>query len=257
MNNFNTQDRNGTHNGQVAPAEETPVAEAPTLSDEEIAQFTQAHQILQRNLDENDDLMPEIESIIREHLRKEIATTTLPAIYQALQLLIDEGAAEHLLVLLACPDDKRIIELTRSLSTAETWHWLRHLLAVYGAALQEGYTISGQNLNGWRQLNRRAYYDGVTDSWGVMLEIVKYNGDRLSLEETPYTALNLAWGIIDTVKSVPPDVAPYLLERPTIENFMKQCFMLSELYAPGLLDELSMATDEEAAEGENSSGPVE
>ena len=220
----------------LQPEEETPGG-PPPLTAEQISQIVQGNVALQKALDQDPVAMTEIEAIIQEHTRKDITPATLQEIVEGLSFYLDTEGLDHLLAVFVRSDDARYVEQSEAHSAPQTWSWLRRLLALYGSDLREAHALSGENENGWREVNRRAYYDAVTGTWGVALEIIKFSGERVLLDGHPTSALTLAVGIVDTLNSVPPEVAPDIIDRATVENFVVQSTQLGNLYAPGMIDE--------------------
>lgn len=222
--------------------------EVPPLSADEIKAVVQGSHALQDALKADPALATQIEVVIREHTRQEITPATLRTIYQGLELYLEGEALDYLFGILVSSDDPRYVEQAKIHVTAQTWGWLRRLIALYGSVMQEANAVSNANPDSWRVVNRRAFFDAVTGNWGVSLEIVKYNGERITLDEVPGSALFLAGAIVDTLNSVPPEVAPDIMTQDDVEHFVEQCVHLSNLYAPGMLEEWAEDTDE-APEG--------
>lgn len=216
------------------------------LSAEEIKIVVQGTQALQQALSQDPSLTTQVEIVIREHTHAKLTATTMQALGDGLRLFLSEEALNYLLGILVNSDDARYLEQAEIQATPETWIWLRRLIALYSSKVQEANAIFGANPNAWRVINRRAFFDTVTLSWGVSLEIEKYNGDQLILDEVPGSALLLAQAIVDTLNNIPPEVAPDILTREEVEHFVGKCVELSELFAPGMLSEF--AEDEEALE---------
>lgn len=190
-------------------------------------------------LSQEEGLAVEVETVIREHLRSVITTDTFLKIYSGLELYLDEDTAVFLLENLRRSDESLYIAHVKNQSTEPLWNWLRRLIALYGADFKKAYSIGTENPNAWDTLNRRTYYDSLNQSWNIFLEIVKYNGEKLNIEETPRGALTLAYGIIDMLMNIPIEVAPDLIERDYLAQVYHQFGQLMELYAPGLLAELA------------------
>ncbi|MFN2225218.1 MAG: hypothetical protein ACK2UY_02905 [Anaerolineae bacterium] len=225
------------------PEEEVP------LSAEEIKLVVKGTQALQQALGEDPSLMTQLEIVVREHTHNPLTGTTMRVLYEGLRLFLGEEALDYLLGILINSDDARYVEQAEIQATPQTWTWLRRLIALYGSKIQEANAIFNANPNAWRVVNRRAFFDAVTHTWGVSLEIEKYNGDRLILEEIPGSALLLAEAIVDTLNNIPSEVAPELLTREEVERFMEKCVGLSELFAPGMLSD--WAEDDEDWEEED------
>ncbi len=231
----------------VPMAVEEPAEEAPLTADE-IKLVVQGTQALQEAFSQDPSLMTQVEVVIREHTHGAIVPATMRIVYQGLKLFLEEEALDYLLGILIHSDDARYVEQAQIQATAELWTWLRRLIALYGSKFQEADAIFNANPNAWRVVNRRAFYDAVTSTWGVSLEIEKYSGERLVLDEVPGSALLLAQAIVDTLINVPPEVAPDLLLPEEVQRFMEVCVALSELFAPGMLAELAEDEDGEDLE---------
>ncbi len=238
-----------TNGQEVQPEQESPAA-LPALTPAQIDEIIQGNLALQEALDRDPAVMAELETVIREHTRRGITPTTLQAIYQGLGLYLGTEGVEHLLSVLTRGDDSGYLEQVSAHATPQTWNWLRRLLALYSSDLQEAYAISGVTENAWRLINRRAYFDTVTGRWGVTLEFITYGGERLLLDETPGSALVLALAIVDTLNTLPTEVAPEIIDRDTIEEFTKQSVLLCDLYAPGMIEEWAAAEEAGEPKGE-------
>ena len=121
-------------------------------------------------------------------------------------------------------------------------------MAVYGQEFRAAYTAYAENPDAWEMMNRHTYYDALIDRWSVSLEIIKYNGDRLALEESPASALGLVNGIADALNSVPSDIAPLLIEKEFVIETASLFLQLIDLYAPGLLEEMAKSEEEQESE---------
>lgn len=188
---------------------------------------------------------------MRELFRKPVTPSTFGEIAVGLRNHIEFDDMAFLVAFLLS-DDESVQKLYQENTSPETWNWLRLMLALYGEATKEAQTISGKNEDAWRVANRRVYFDTVTNQWGVTLEIIKYNGEKITLEETPRDALFLAEGIVNALNTVPPDAMAEesLIPREDVRYFLADVITLSENYAPGLLVELAqeVAKEEQQAE---------
>lgn len=229
----------------------TPVTSSevqPPLASEQVEQIRQGFAALQSALDQDPGLPEELEALFRDHLRKGPTTNTIYALYAAVALYVADGGVDGLFAVLTRSDDSRYADAARSQATAQAWACLRRLLALYGSEMREAYALSGENLGAWRELNRRVNYDAVSGKWSVSLEIVKYSGERLTLEETPNSALSLVIGIMDTLGSAPAQMAPDLVPVDSVEKLLRQCVALVDLYAPGKRQGWCQAIDQESKE---------
>jgi len=158
-------------------------AEAPPLSAEAIKSVVQGTQVLQQALGQDPSLPTQIEIVIREHTHDRLTATTMRVLYEGLQLYLEEEALDYLLGIFINSDDERFVEQAEVQAAPQTWTWLRRLIALYGSKIREANAIFNANPNAWRVVNRRAFFDAVTHTWGVSLEMEKYDGDRLTLDD--------------------------------------------------------------------------
>jgi hypothetical protein len=228
---------------QEQPQEPETPAGPPPLTAEEINGIVQDNQTLQQALDQDPSIQQEIEVIIREHLQGEATPATINTLLQTLNLYLDDACARYLLTMLTKRDDAPYLEQVKKAQTsAGTWNWIRRLLALYGNGLQEANAIGGMDEGSWRTINRRVYYDVVIGQWGVSLDLIKYNGERITLSETIPSVLSLVNGLLDTLNRLPPDVAANFIAQDIIQQFSDNASRLLELYTP--------APSEESAETE-------
>ncbi len=206
----------------------------------------QAHifDVLQINLAETAGLATDIEMVIREHLRTAVSTDTFYKILSGLELYLDENTVFYLLEALRRSNEPMEMDAIKAHCTEQFWLWLRRLIALYAVDYRKAYALAIENPNAWDKLNRYTYYDPLNKAWKLSLEIVKYNGDKLALEETPAGAIALAYGIVDMMMNVSPEDAPQLINRDYLANLFSQFRQLLGLYAPGLLEELAVAEAE-------------
>ncbi len=230
---------------QEVQTEASTANELPALTDDQVRAIAEGIDGLQAKLAEDTALQLEIENVIREHLRTAVNAQTVEKIYAGLELYLDADSASFLLDIL---NDSPFLEQVKSHSSAQLWSWLRRMLALYAYDFRKAYQIFSESPNAWDILNRHTYYDALIDMWIISLEIVKYNGERLALEESPASALGLVNGIVDTLTSMPPDIAPKLIDKGYLAETATRFLSLIELYAPGLLTEMAEAEDMEAVQ---------
>ena len=235
---------------QESAAQPEVLEDESQFSEEEL-QDIQEIKSLERVLKSDPTLKSDIETIMRELFRKPVTPSTFGEIAVGLRNHIEFDDMAFLVAFLLS-DDESVQKLYQENTSPETWNWLRLMLALYGEATKEAQTISGKNEDAWRVANRRVYFDTVTNQWGVTLEIIKYNGEKITLEETPRDALFLAEGIVNALNTVPPDAMAEesLIPREDVRYFLADVITLSENYAPGLLVELAqeVAKEEQQAE---------
>lgn len=211
----------------------------PTLPAGEAEEIAHGANALYAQLSTEEGLAVEVETVIREHLRTAVTTDTFFKIYSGLELYLGEDTAVFLLENLRRSDEATYIAHLKNQCAEALWHWLRRLLALYGADFRKAYSIGTEKPDAWDTLNRHTYYDSLNESWIIFLEIVKYNGDRLKMEETPRGALTLAYGIIDMLMNIPQDHAQGLIEKEYLAQVYQQFVQFVEHYAPGLLAEMA------------------
>lgn len=180
------------------------------------------------------EAMQIVERVIGEHLRRGVNVDTGSILFDSLAFYAGEELANFLLTLLArAGDDRELLAHVEAHLSAEARAWLRTLLALYGSALREAYTIGGENPHSWRTINRQVYYDLMSDRWRITLEVVKYNGERTTYVEDPNTLLILVDAILDTLNRVPAEIAPEVVRPNRLEGFINTCIKFFQLYAPG------------------------
>ena len=199
-------------------------------------------------LNQDPNLMPEIEMVIRDYLAKGVTPTTLDVILQGLGFYMGPDESASLLMILIQFDDEQQITRVKSRAAPSIWNWLRRVLALYGKNLQEAHLAWGENPASWRQLDRRAYYDAMSRQWSLQFEITRYNGEHIVITETPRSALRLARSILDTLNSIPAEVAPDLIPADSLRHFADIAGPFFELYA-AKLPELRLATHQDEGGG--------
>ena len=220
-----------------------PEGYVPMPLPEEQAQIFDALQI---NLADTPGLATDVEMVIRDHLRTAVSPDTFYKIISGLELYLDENTVFYLLEALRRSNETVETEAIKAHCSEQFWLWLRRLIALYAVDFRKAYALSVENPNAWDKLNRSTYYDPLNKAWKLAIEIVKYNGDKLALEETPAGAIALVYGLVDMLMNVSPEDAPEQINRDYLANLFNQFRQLLGLYAPGLLEELAAA---EAANG--------
>jgi hypothetical protein len=174
---------------------------------------------------------------IRQHLQAGVALETWGYILQGLTTYAGEEIATFLLMALLRSDDVDFMLLVEESATAEVWSYLRGLMALYSDYLQEAYAIFGENPQGWRTINRRVYYDHLTDSWRASFEIIKFNGEQFNLDETPTSAIVLCQAILDALNAVPAELAPQVVDPNAVKNLISLFYSFVERFAIDFLEE--------------------
>jgi hypothetical protein len=174
---------------------------------------------------------------IRQHLQAGVTLETWGHILRGLTTYAGEDVATFLLTVLLRSDDADFMLLVEESAVAEVWSYLRGLMALYSDYLQEAYAIFGENPQGWRTINRRVYYDNLTDSWRASFEIIKFNGEQFSLDETPTSAIVLCQAILDALSAVPADLAPQAVDPNAVDNLISLFYSFVERFATEYLEE--------------------
>ena len=221
----------------MSPNEETQASNETQQNQQDQLETLSAEQIqiidgLHTKFSEDEGLPSAIETVIREHLRTGITAETLDKILSGLELYIDTDSVIFLLENLRRSNEPAYIESVKAQISQPFWDWQRYLIALYAADFRKAYTVATENPNAWDILNRHTYYDYLTNTWMVALELVKYNGERFNLEETPRGAFTLIYGIIDMLTRIPPEEAPQLIDKEYLNQIYEQFQQLMLLYAP-------------------------
>lgn len=201
---------------------------------------------LQLDLSKSTTLATDIEMVIREHLRTAVNTDTFYKIINGLELFLDADKVFFLLDTLRTGTDPAVFEPIKARCTEPFWGWLRRLIALYALDFRKAYSIATENPHAWDKLNRNVYYDTMNDAWKITIEIVKFNEERLTLEETPAGGFALVYGIVNMLMNVSPEAAPEQVNREYLSNLLQQFHQLIDLYAPELRAEMAQATTDTA-----------
>ncbi len=219
-------------NGQ-SPSTPPPPADAATPSD--VTQIRQGEQLLQTFLQADSFHRASIDRTLRQHLSAGVGVETWERVLSALNLYLGEELATFILVSLMRSNDADFVQLLRQTVGPDTWSYLSGLIALYADDLREAYAIFGENPQGWRTINRRVFYDYLTDSWHTTFEIIRFNGERVTLDETPQSAIVLCQAILDALNAVPPELAPKVADPEAVENLLNLFYAFIERYAPQVL----------------------
>lgn len=223
---------------QQVESPETTIEEVPPLPDFQV----EAIQALQSKLNDNAAFYSEIELIIREHVNPIVSTDAYERIMSGLELYLEEDTAFYLLHFIRYSNDSSYLEQVMAQCTEPFWHILRRLISLFANDLRKAYKLFSENPNAWDILNRHAYFDHLTNNWIMSLEIIKYNGERLSLEETPGGALALLRGIMHMLMSIPAENAHELIDQDYLADTFQQFDSFKNHYTPNFLAD----TDNEA-----------
>ena len=177
-----------------------------------------------------------IDRTIRQHIQNGVKLESWGRILSGLTVYAGEDLATFVLTVLLRSEDTEFLALIEAYAPPEVWSYLRGLMALYSDELREVYAIFGENPQGWRTINRRVYFDHLTDTWRANFELIKFNGDRFHLDETPTSAIVLCQAILDALNSVPVEAAPQIADRDAVENLIGLLYAFVEHFAPDYLE---------------------
>jgi len=184
-----------------------------------------------------------IDRTIRQHLQRGVGMETWGNVLSGLTMYAGEDITRFVLITLLSaddllgPEDTGYLALVEKHVGPEVWSYLRGLLAMYSPGVRQAYAIAGENPQGSQTINRRVFYDEIVGLWQATFEIIKYNGERLYLEETPTTAIGLCNAILDTLNSVPVEEAQQTVDPSAIEMLVNLFYTFIERFAPDFLEE--------------------
>jgi hypothetical protein len=215
-----------------------PPSPPPVTPDEDEAAQIQANAgLLLQFLQQNPAHGAYMDRTIRQHLQAGVTLETWGHILHGLITYAGEDIATFVLTVLLRADDADFMLLVEESAPAEVWLYLRGLTALYSAYLQEAYAVFGENPQGWRTINRRVYYDHLTDSWRASFEIIKFNGERFNLDETPTSAIVLCQAILDALNVVPAEAAQQAVDPNAVGNLISLFYSFAERFATDYLEE--------------------
>ena len=222
-----------------------PNSPPPAETEDEEAQIQRDASLFLQFLQSDPGGRAYIDRTIRQHLQGGVGPETWGKILDGLVLYAGEQVAHFVLLAslsadeLLNPDEADYLPLVERYVGVEAWSYLRGLLAMYGADLKEAYVTATENPQAWRTVNSRMFYNEMTQQWQATFEIVKYNGERVYLEETPTSAIVLCGAILDTLNFMPVEVAQQVADRETIEGVINLFYTFVEHFAPDVLEEES------------------
>ena len=212
---------------------ETPPAPAEVVDEE--TQVQRAADQLVQFLRADPTARPHVDRIIRQHLGDGVNLETWGRILNGLTVDAGEEIATFLLTVLLRSDDVDFVALVEEYIGPEM-PYVRSLIALYSDGLREAHTVFGEKPHGWKTVNRRMYYDHLTQIWHATFEIVKYGGEQVYLDETPTSAIVLCQAIIDALNSIPPETAQQAADPSAVEDLVALFYTFVEHFAPELLE---------------------
>jgi hypothetical protein len=177
-----------------------------------------------------------IDRTIRQHLDGGISFETWGRILTGLNRYAGEDIATLILMALLRADEAEFLASIEEHLEPEVRSYLWGLIALYSDDLREAYALFGENPQGWRTVNRKVYYEHLTEKWYATYEIIKFDGERIVLDETPSSAIVLCQAILDALISIPEDLAPETADQETIEGLTSMFYTFLQHYAPHLLE---------------------
>lgn len=217
----------------------TPPPAAPV--EDEATQVQISADLLRQFLQEYPANGAQMDRTIRQHLQGGVTLETWGHILHGLTTYAGEDIATFVLTVLLRSGDVDFMLLVEESTPVQVWPYLRGLMALYSDHLQEAYAIFGENPQGWRTINRRVYYDHLTDSWRANFEIIKFNGEQFNLDETPTSAIVLCQAILDALTAVPAELAQQAVDQNAVDNLIGLFRAFVERFATDYLE-----TEEEA-----------
>jgi hypothetical protein len=215
----------------------------PPVTEEEKAQIQSGANALLQFFQADPGARAAMDRTIRQHLLGGVSLETWDRILGGLTRYAGEEVTRFLLMTLLSADQLLNPAGTEHLALVEqhvgpeAWSYLCGLMALYGDDLKESYELSGQNEQGWRTINRRVFYDHLSETWRATFEIIKFGGERVYLDETPTSAIVLCQAILDGLNAVPEEIAQEIADRYAIEDLVGLVYTFVERYAPDLLEE--------------------
>jgi len=215
----------------------------PAEIEDEETQVRRGANLLLQFLQDDPGARAYIDRTIRQHLQGGVDLKTMENIRGGLTLYAGEDITDFILVTLLSadellsPEGSEYLALVEEHVGAEVWSYLRGLMALYSADLREAYGAFGQNPQGWKNINRRVYYDYLAEMWRATFEIIQFDGERVYLDETATSAIVLCQAILDTLNAVPVEFAQQAADRLAVENLVGLFYTFVERFAPDLLEE--------------------
>lgn len=161
-------------------------------------------QALEKAIHADKELIGDVDLILREHLGRPFTPDTISDLGYGLETCFGFDNARFLVDAIKDNDPGHLEFMQGTLKPA-TWRWLRRMMGVHGPALRRAYTVWNENPNGWSDASGRAFLDQVSGRWWISVQINKYDGAKLYLEDVPSSMLTLAQGIIGFACSIPEE----------------------------------------------------
>jgi hypothetical protein len=214
------------------PPQMPPAPTPPAETEDEETQIQQDAGLLLQFLQASPAATAYVDRIIREHLGGGVDLETWGHVLNGLTTYAGENVANFVLVLLLRSDDAEFLALVEKHVGEEVWSYLRSLMALYSDDLREAYAVFGENPQGWRIVNRRVYYDHLTETWHTAFEIVRFDGKQIYLDESPTSAIVLCQAILDALNTVPADLAPQAADPRAVVDLIGLFNTFAARFAP-------------------------
>lgn len=145
-------------------------------------------------------------TVLERELSGDIETATLDALRIHVQLLLGPEGTSTLMWLAQSEDATELEESLGSIAVAETTvRFLTSVVALYGPRIQLAWELADQRWNrrdDWEKVNRRVSQDLETGDYAAMLEIVKINGERMTIAGGSNSLIRLARQLLLAVAAV-------------------------------------------------------
>ncbi len=156
--------------------------------------------------------------VLDHHLVGELGPESGGRLFEAISFFADEEFADTFMGYLTYADqDEALREAINGVVSPAVGAYLRKVLAMHGSQVTEAALVYGQDPHAWREFSREVFFDVISESWRVRIEIATYGGEVVALNETPTSTLLLANAMLDTLMSAIESAGPDVLEPTLVE----------------------------------------
>ena len=149
-------------------------------------------------------------TIIDEQLQGGISRETYERIVLSLRVLVGHASTRIIIESSKILNDEFFDQLERSNPEAAelgTIRFLRELTAKYGTRVKDAFFLSFRHTeDDWRTADVAAFKRADGDSWFVELDLMKYNGGRITLRMSPLSAFQLTHLLMTELHKLPSEV---------------------------------------------------
>lgn len=171
------------------------------------------------------------ERVLKEHLRTPITVNTHSDLFAAMAVVTGEGVADALLTVLSRgAAEKDLFESFVNSLQADQRYWMRLMMALFGQQVREVWVVGGEDPNNWRSSTQGIFFSLYAQGWWIKYEILKYSGEKVILEGSPKSFLNLVTNLLDMLLDVPADIEtePPALDPLKVLGVVDKCNTLRE-----------------------------